>query len=62
MPFAGRRYKLEVEGKSYEGTTAADGVLDQLVPHGKGQLTLLADGGHSEIRLEVKLGELPPIE
>jgi len=63
-PFAGRRYKLDVEGKSYEGTTATDGVLDQLVPHGsgKGQLTLLADGGHSEIRLEVKLGELPPIE
>jgi hypothetical protein len=59
-PLANEAYILEIAGKHIEGTTDADGRLDQPIPPDAPEGRLLI--GESKIELQLTLGHLDPLE
>lgn len=61
-PEANQRYKLEVEGALYEGTTDGDGVLKHTIPASahSGRLTL-RPGNTDERVIELEIGHMDPV-
>lgn len=66
VPFADTKYVLTVDGKSYEGTTDAEGGLSQAVPAAarKGELKLFLDPepDAEPVTWALELGAVPPVE
>lgn len=65
-PLAGKRYKLEVAGTTYEGTTDADGLLDKAIPADAegGELTSWLNEQDPERQYTwlLRIGHLDPVE
>jgi hypothetical protein len=63
VPHRTRRFRIEAEGKTFEGTTDDAGVLDQDIPRSaaKATLTLLADNPSDELIYHLQFGDLPPV-
>lgn len=62
--FSGKRYKLEVEGKVYEGSTGDDGLIEHEIPANaeRGELTVwLEETSAEEFTWPLKIGHLDPI-
>jgi N-acetylmuramoyl-L-alanine amidase len=64
-PFASKKYRLEIEGKIYEGTTGEDGSMRVEIPPtaASGELTVwMDDDQYDDCTWRLKLGHLDPIK
>lgn len=66
-PLANRRYRLTVAGRTYEGTTTGDGVIEQEVPADaeEGELTVLEPEDEPDLRactFTLRIGHLDPLD
>lgn len=64
-PLSGKKYRLEVEGETYEGSTAGEGLLEKEIPATakSGALTVwLDDDEYDDYTWELAIGALDPIE
>lgn len=63
-PLGSRRYELEVEGRTYTGTTEADGLLEQWISTRARTATLRVwiDEDEEPWVVELRIGHLDPLE
>ena len=63
--FSGKKYRLEIEGEIFQGSTAGDGLLEEEIPVNaqSGVLTVwLNDDDYDDCTWELAIGSLDPVD